>query len=109
MRNLEIAAMFNRIADLLEIQDANPFRIRASRRAATTLEGLTDNLEAIAARSALREIPGVGEDLAAKISEYVGSGKIAFYEQLKEEVPLGILRMVAVPGVGPKTARQIYD
>src|SRR5580765_4756812 len=98
MRNLEIAAVFNRIADLLEIQDANPFRVRAYRRAATTLEGLTDNVEAIAARGALREISGIGEDLSNKISEYLGSGTMNFYEKLKEEVPLGILKMVAVPG-----------
>ena len=109
MRNLEIAAAFNRIADLLEIQDANPFRVRAYRRAGATLEGLTDNIEAVAARGALRDIPGIGEDLAAKISEYLATGTMSFYEKLKEEVPFGILRMVAVPGIGPKTARQIYE
>src|SRR5688572_257287 len=98
MRNLEIDSVFNRAADLLEIQDANPFRVRAYRRAATTLEGLTDNIEAIAARGGLREIPGIGEDLANKISEYLGTGSMAFYEKLKEEVPIGIVKMVAIPG-----------
>jgi DNA polymerase (family X) len=109
MRNLEIASVFNRIADLLEIQDANPFRVRAYRRAAVTLEGLTDNIEVIAARGALREISGIGEDLSNKISEYLLTGTMAFYEKLKAEVPLGVLKMVAVPGIGPKTARQIHD
>src|SRR5687767_10862665 len=109
MRNLELASVFNRIADLLEIQDANPFRVRAYRRAATTLEGLTDNIEVIAARGALREIPGIGEDLSTKINEYLNAGTMSFYEKLKEEVPIGILKMVAVPGIGPKTARQIHE
>ena len=109
MRNLEIASVFSRVADLLEIQDANPFRIRAYRRAATTLEGLTDNIEVIAARGGLRDIPGVGEDLATKISEYLATGAMGFYERLKEEVPIGIVKMVAVPGVGPKTAKAIHE
>ena len=109
MRNLEIASVFSRVADLLEIQDANPFRIRAYRRAAATLEGLTDNIEVIAARGGLRDIPGVGEDLATKITEYLATGAMGFYERLKEEVPIGIVKMVAVPGVGPKTAKAIHE
>jgi DNA polymerase (family 10) len=109
MRNIEIAALFNRIADLLQIQGANPFRVRAYQRAAASLEGLTDNIEAIVSRGASREIPGIGEELAAKIAEYLATGKMEFYERLKMEVPLGLLQIVAIPSVGPKTAKQIYD
>src|ERR1043165_8601648 len=109
MRNLEIATIFNRIADLLEIQGANPFRVRAYRRGAANLEGLTDNIEALISRGAVREIPGIGDDLAGKIAEYISTGAIAFYEELKQQVPLGLLKMVAVPSVGPKTAKDIYD
>ena len=109
MRNLEIATIFNRIGDLLEIQGANPFRVRAYRRAAASLEGMTDNIEAVISRDAVREIPGIGEDLAAKIGEYISTGKISFYDELKKEVPLGLLKLVAVPSVGPKTAKDIYD
>jgi len=109
MRNLEIATLFSRIADLLEIQGANPFRVRAYRRAADNLESLTDNIESILSRGATREIPGIGEDLAAKIAEYVSTGKIKFFEELKKEVPLGLLEIVAIPSVGPKTAKKIYD
>src|SRR2546423_11806760 len=109
MRNIEIAALFNRIADLLQIQGANPFRVRAYQRAAASLEGLTDNIEAIVTRGAAREIPGIGEDLAAKIAEYVATNRIAFYEQLKTEIPLGLLQIVTIPSVGPKTAKRIYD
>ena len=109
MRNVEIAMLFSRIADLLEIQGANPFRVRAYQRAASNLESLTDNLESIVARGSVREIPGIGEDLAAKISEYLTTGGIRFYEDLKKEVPLGLLDIVTIPSVGPKTAKRIYD
>ena len=65
MRNLEIAFIFNQIADLLEIQGANPFRVRAYRRAAINIEGLADNIETLAlSDGTLRNIPGIGEDLA---------------------------------------------
>jgi len=109
MRNIEIATLFSRIADLLQIQGANPFRVRAYQRAAANLESLTDNIEAIVSRGEAREIPGIGEDLAAKISEYLTTGKMKFYEDLKKEVPLGLLQIVAIPSVGPKTAKKIYD
>jgi len=109
MRNIEIAILFNRIGDLLEIQGANPFRVRAYRRAAENLEALTDNIESIVSRGTIREIPGIGEDLAAKIAEYIAVGQIKFYEELKQEVPLGLLDIVMIPSVGPKTAKKIYD
>jgi len=109
MRNLEIAFIFNQIADLLEIQGANPFRVRAYRRAAMNIEGLADNIETIALNGTLRNIAGVGEDLANKIEEYIGTGRMEFHEQLKQEIPLGLAKMVEVPSVGPKTAKQIYD
>ena len=109
MRNLEIAFIFNQTADLLEIQGANPFRVRAYRRAAMNIEGLADNIETIALNGTLRNITGVGEDLANKIEEYIRTGRMEFHEQLKQEIPLGLAKMVEIPSVGPKTAKQIYD
>src|SRR4030095_284218 len=109
MRNLEIAYIFNQIADRLEIQGANPFRVRAYRRAAVNIEGLADNIETIALGGTLRNISGIGEDLAAKIDEYIRTGVIQFHEQLKQDVPPGLAKMVEIPSVGPKTAKQIYD
>ena len=109
MRNLEIAFIFNQIADLLEIQGANPFRVRAYRRAAVNIESLADNIETIALNGTLRNIAGIGEDLANKIDEYIRTGRMEFYEQLKKDVPLGLAKMVEIPSVGPKTAKQIYD
>jgi DNA polymerase (family 10) len=109
MRNLEISLIFNQIADLLEIQGANPFRVRAYRRAALNIEGLADNIETLALQGTLRNVPGIGEDLANKIDEYLRTGKIAFHEDLKKEVPLGLAKIVEIPSVGPKTAKEIYD
>src|SRR5207249_4800193 len=109
MRNLEIAFIFNQIGDLLEIQGANPFRVRAYRKAAANIESLADNIETLAQRGALRNVPGIGEDLANKIDEYVRTGHIQFHEDLKLEVPLGLAKIVEIPSVGPKTAKQIYD
>jgi DNA polymerase (family 10) len=109
MRNLEIAFVFNQIADLLEIQGANPFRVRAYRKAAANIGGLADNIETFVLSGTLRSIPGIGDDLSNKIDEYVRSGKIQFHEDLKQEVPLGLAKIVEIPSVGPKTAKQIYD
>lgn len=109
MRNLEIAFIFNQIADLLEIQGANLFRIRAYRRAATNIEGLADNIETLSSGGILRNVPGIGDDLATKIDEYLRTGAIQFHEQLKLDVPPGLAKMVEIPSVGPKTAKQIYD
>src|SRR2546422_9581548 len=109
MRNLEIASVFNQIADLLEIQGATPFRIRAYRRAALNIEGLADNVETLSLGGSLDDIPGIGSDLAGKIDEYLRTGRMEFHEQLKKEVPPGLARMVEIPSVGPKTAKEIYD
>src|SRR5437016_1964038 len=109
VRNLEISFVFNQIADLLEIQGANPFRVRAYRRAALNIEGLADNIETLSLQGTVRNVPGIGEDLANKIDEYLRTGKIVFHEELKKEVPPGLAKMVDVPSVGPKTAKEIYD
>jgi DNA polymerase (family 10) len=109
MKNLEIAAIFGNMADLLEIQGANPFRVRAYRNARSNLESLTDNLEEVAKRDGLKDIPGIGKDLASKIAEYIESGRIQAFEDLKRELPIGLVQIVSIPTIGPKTARAIFD
>src|SRR5438552_11337813 len=109
MRNLEIVAIFNQIADLLEIQGADSIRWRAYRRGAMAIQWLTDAIESIAQQGSLRDIMGIGEDLANKINEYLQTGKMEFHERLKEEVPPALVKLVDIPSVGPKTAKQIYD
>ena len=109
MKNQEIAAIFNEIADILDIKGANPFRIRAYRKAAQNIENLTEDIAAIAARNDLEAIPGIGKDLAGKIQDFVSTGTLKYYDELKKEVPSGIVTLLAVPGVGPRTAKLIFE
>lgn len=109
MRNQEVAAVFNEIADILEIKGANPFRIRAYRRAAQNIENLTEDIATVAARGGLEGIPGIGKDLAGKIQEIITTGTLKDYEDLKKKVPSGIVNLLAIPGVGPRTAGLLFD
>ena len=108
MKNQEIAGIFNEIAGLLEIKGENPFRIRAYRRAALNIEGHAKNIADLT-REELLEIPGIGKDLADKIEEYLKTGKIASYEDLKKEVPAGLADLLSVPSLGPKTAKLLHE
>ncbi|PIY86280.1 MAG: DNA polymerase III [Nitrospirae bacterium CG_4_10_14_0_8_um_filter_41_23] len=108
MKNQEIAEVFNDIADLLEIKGENPFRIRAYRRAALNIEGLVRNV-AETTKDELIKISGIGQDLAGKIEEYVKTGRLQFYEDLKKEVPEGLSLLLSVPSLGPKTAKLLFE
>src|SRR5205809_901131 len=109
MQNRAIAAMFNDIADMLEIKGESPFRITAYRRAARALEGLTEDVAAIAARSGLEDIPGIGKGTAEKIQEFLRTGTSTYYEELRASLPPGITTLMSVPEVGPKTAMMLYE
>jgi DNA polymerase (family 10) len=108
MHNQEIAKIFNEIADILEIRGDNPFRVRAYRRAAQNIDSLAADVAEIS-REELLKIPGIGADLADKIKEYVNTGSLKFYDDLKKEVPEGLVRLLSVPGLGPKTAKLFYE
>lgn len=108
MKNQEIARIFNDIADILEIKGDNPFRIRAYRRAAQNIDGLPRDIAGLSEEELLG-IPGIGQDLAGKIKEYLSTGKIASYEELKKEIPEGLTVLLTVPGLGPKTAKLLYE
>jgi len=109
MRNQEVANIFRDIASILEIRGENPFRIRAYEKAALNIESLTGDIAAIAERKELEKIPGVGKDLAGKIEEILNTGTCSHLEELKKEIPAGLIEMLAVPGLGPKTAKLFYD
>jgi DNA polymerase (family 10) len=109
MKNYQIAKIFNNIANILEIEEENPFRIRAYRRAAQNIEGLTDDVAEVAKLGKLEEIPGIGKDLAQKIQEIVTSGKLKFFENLQKKVPQVVLNMLEVSGIGPKTSKMLHD
>jgi DNA polymerase (family 10) len=101
--NRAIAAAFERVADLLEIDQANPFRVRAYRNAARTVAEQAGEVAAMLARGEDPSgLPGIGADLARKIVEMVSTGGLAYLEELEARVPAGLTRLMAVPGLGPK-------
>jgi len=109
MKNKEIAEIFNRIADILELREANRFRISAYRRAAQNLENYPLDVAEASAAGSLHEIPGIGKDLGAKIEEYLESGEIEYLNELLDETPDVLLDMLRVQGIGPKTALLLYN
>lgn len=108
MKNQEIAKIFNEIADLLELKGENPFRIRAYRRAAMQIEGLPKDVSQVTEEELIK-LPGIGKDLAGKIKEYLNKGKIELHEELRKEFPETFLTLLQVPGLGPKTAKLVYE
>ncbi|HXJ83528.1 MAG TPA: DNA polymerase/3'-5' exonuclease PolX [Candidatus Methylomirabilis sp.] len=109
MKNVEIARLFDLAADLLEIRGDNPFRIRAYRRAAQSIETFSEDIEVVAREGRLDQISGIGKDLADKIGEYLGTGRMKDVDALLQEIPPGVVELMSVPGLGPKTAKLLYD
>jgi DNA polymerase (family 10) len=109
MKNLEIATIFRDIAKILEIKGDNPFRIRAYERAAQNIEGLTEDIEGYIKEDRLTEIPGIGKDISGKIKEIVKTGKLKALADLKKTIPGGLLDLLNIPSVGPKTAKLLYE
>ncbi|HJW55466.1 MAG TPA: DNA polymerase/3'-5' exonuclease PolX [Burkholderiaceae bacterium] len=110
IHNNEVAAIFNQIADLLEINGDNPFRIRAYRNAARMLNTLAPSVQTmVAEKRDLKDLPGIGVDLAGKIGEIVTTGTCALREQLRRELPPAIHELLMVPGLGPKRVRMLYQ
>lgn len=108
--NAEIAELFNRYADLLEIQDANPFRVRAYRNAARVVGASSRSMsDLVAAGSDLDELPGIGKDLAAKIETIVRTGGLPQLAQLETRVPRALAGLMNLPGLGPKRVRLLYN
>jgi DNA polymerase (family X) len=105
--NADAAELFRGIADVLDVLGER-FKPEAYRRAARSIESLTEGLADVAARGDLRTIPGVGDAIEEKIREYLGTGRVDYYDRLQKEVPPGILTLLRIPGLGPKTARRFW-
>jgi len=109
IHNADIAADFDELADLLEIEGANPFRIRAYRNAARTLRDLPSDVTAMLERGEdLTELPGIGKDLAAKIKEIIETGTAAMLEEHRKTVPATLTELLKIPGIGPKRVKALY-
>ena len=110
MNNAQIAEIFEKIAGLLSLKEESTFTIRAYQRAARTIEHLPTELsQLVKEESDLRQIPGIGEAISAKIRELVTTDRLEYMEGLRAEFPDGILALMDVPGIGPKTALRICN
>jgi DNA polymerase (family 10) len=109
VKNFEVARQFELMADVLELKGENPFRIRAYRRAAQNLESLGEDVETVAREGRLDDIPGIGADLAGKIEEYLRTGKVKEIATASRGIPRGVVELMNIPGVGPRTARMLYE
>ncbi|MBI3839892.1 MAG: DNA polymerase/3'-5' exonuclease PolX [Planctomycetia bacterium] len=110
MNNARIAEVFDLIADLLEFQDANPFRVRAYRNGARIIRDFSEPMQAILADPdrKLTDIPGVGKDLAEKIGTLCSTGGLPMLEELQAQVPQSVLTLLRIPGMGPKKVAMLY-
>ncbi len=109
MKNEEIAGLFLEIKRLLELKGENQFKIRSYDRAANTIVSLAEDIKRVAERGELLNIPGIGKGISGKITEYVKTGKINYLEELRKEIPAGIVQMLKIPGLGPKKIRIIRE
>ncbi len=107
--NLTLAALFKRIALLLELKGENPYKIRAYRRAAEALAALETPVTDLWATQRLTDIPGIGDAIAKKIDEYLRTGRLTFLERLEEEVPPSLVEVTQLPGLGPKKVRRLWQ
>jgi len=108
--NPEIARTLEEVADILEIQNANPFRVRAYRNAVRTVETVTVPLRRwVEERRPLTDLPGIGKEMAGHIQEMVETGTLGFRDELLAEVPRSLIELMRLPGLGPKKARKIWD
>ncbi|MGI5835196.1 MAG: DNA polymerase/3'-5' exonuclease PolX [Chloroflexota bacterium] len=108
MRNREVAAFLDEIADLLELKGESRYRVGAYRTAARRIENLPDNVEDIWRSGHLEEVPGVGESIAAKVGELLATGKSGYLESLRKEVSPGLRELLKVPGLGPARSQIIH-
>ncbi|MEL7235856.1 MAG: helix-hairpin-helix domain-containing protein, partial [Chloroflexota bacterium] len=103
-----MASIFETSADMLQLKGESVHRYMAYRRAAETIRELPRDLSAIANDEGLKSLPGIGKVLAEKIQEMLDTGQLEFYEKLKEEVPMGVVQMMGINGVGPKKAATFW-
>ena len=107
--NAEMARVFNEIADMLEISGEVVYKAVAYRRVADAIARYPDDVAALFARGAPPKLPGAGPALTAKLAELAETARLEYHERLRAQVPDGVLDMLRVPGVGPRTVKQLHD
>lgn len=108
--NNDISRIFNKVADLLEIEGENPFKIRAYRNAAITIGNLSHNASDMVEQSEdLTKLPGIGHDLSEKIKNIVKTGELELLTELENKFPPGLSKLMDVPGLGAKKVKKLYD
>lgn len=108
MKNQELASLFSKMADALEIQGEVAFKVLAYRKAARVLEDLTEDIASVAAANRLLSIPGIGKGIAAKIEEYLRTGTINKYEEALAGIPTELLELLEIQGLGAKTVNLLH-
>jgi DNA polymerase (family 10) len=108
MRNSDVARIMDEIGGLLRFRGDNPFKIRAYENAAQAIRELDEPLDALLAAGRLRSVSGIGAAIEKKIADYAATGSVPLHERLLEELPVGVLELLAVPGLGPRRARAAY-
>jgi DNA polymerase (family X) len=109
LTNASIAERFELMADLLELEGAVAYRVLAYRRAAKTLRETPESVVRLSEQGRLTELPGVGDTISDKVGELIASGHIAALEKLVAATPPGVVPLMRVPGVGPKTAKRVFS
>ena len=107
--NSELAGAFERIADLLEIEGEDAFRISTYRRVSRVIKNLTDDIRVLHQAGVVREIKGIGKRTAGKIEEFIDTGSIELLDQLSRKIPSGTVRLLDIQGMGPKKVAQVYQ
>ncbi len=108
MDNREIASLLEEIGDLMEILNENSFKVQSYRRAAESIRGLPEDLTAIRETDGLESIPHIGKTIATKLSQLLDTGRMEYHDELKAQVPPGLLEMLRIPGVGPKKVALVW-
>jgi len=107
--NKEISELLYQIAELLSFSKENLFRVRAYENAARVIESYPRDIEELVKNNELKEIPGIGKSIEEKITEYLSTGRLKYLDELKKEIPEGLLDIMNIPGMGPRKTKIVYE
>lgn len=109
MENRRIEAILSEIAELIELEGGNPFKVRAYENAARAIASMTDDVAELVRGKKLGKVRGIGKGIEEKLEELVATGKIGYLEELRANIPAGLLDLLRIPGMGPKKAKALWE